>query len=67
ELRPRDQRALHLVEVEERSYIEAGEILGVGRSNMKMIIFRARKRMAASMAKAMGSQASKLPERELAG
>lgn len=53
QLRPRDQLALRLVEVEGRSYVEAGRILDVGRSNMKMIIFRARKRIAQHMALAM--------------
>jgi len=45
----RDQRALHLVEVEGRSYAEAGVLLQVGRSNMKMIVFRARHRLARRM------------------
>jgi len=67
ELRPRDQQALLLVEVEGRTYIEAGEILGVGRSNMKMIIFRARKRIAAAMQKAMRGAPLVAPVRELAG
>lgn len=53
ELRPRDRLALRLVEVEGRSYAEAGRILDVGRSNMKMIIFRARKRIAQRMTLAM--------------
>lgn len=53
ELAPRDRRALHLVEVEGRSYQEAAGILGVRRSNMKMIVFRARKRIAARMRVAM--------------
>ena len=46
ELAPRDQRTLELVEVQGLSYQEAGEVLGVGRSNMKMIVFRSRKRIA---------------------
>ncbi len=53
ELRERDKLALHLVEVEGRSYAEAGTLLQVGRSNMKMIIFRSRKRIARRMAEAM--------------
>jgi DNA-directed RNA polymerase specialized sigma24 family protein len=52
-LRPRDKLALHLVEVEGRSYTEAGTLLRVGRSNMKMIVFRSRKRMARRMAESM--------------
>ena len=47
--------------------IEAGEILGVGRSNMKMIIFRARKRIAAAMGKAMNGQAEPASTIDLAG
>lgn len=46
ELADRDRRALELVEVHGLSYIEAGERLCVGRSNMKMIVFRARRRIA---------------------
>lgn len=48
-LRGRDRLALELVEVNGVSYADAGQILGVGRSNMKMIVFRARKRIAARM------------------
>ena len=54
ELSQRDRRTLHLVEVENRSYQEAGRILGVGRSNMKMIVFRSRKRIARHMRAALG-------------
>ncbi|MEM7308534.1 MAG: sigma-70 family RNA polymerase sigma factor [Planctomycetota bacterium] len=54
ELAPRDKRALHLVEVEGLSYQEAGEILQVGRSNMKMIVFRARLRISRRIRDAMG-------------
>jgi RNA polymerase sigma-70 factor (ECF subfamily) len=53
ELSPRDQTALQLVEVEGLSYSEACERLSVGMSNMKMIMFRARKRIRARMAEAM--------------
>lgn len=53
-LSARDQRAIQLVEVEERSYKECCELLDVGMSNMKMIMFRARKRIQAKMAKSMG-------------
>ncbi len=51
----RDRRTLHLVEVEGLSYEEAGEVLGVGRSNMKMIVFRSRKRVARRMRQAMNA------------
>jgi len=55
-LSPRDRQALTLVEVEGLSYAQAGERLGVGRSNMKMIMFRSRKRIRAHMQSAMRSQ-----------
>jgi len=50
-LQPREQAALRLVELEDRTYSEAARILQVGRSNMKMIVFRARKRMRAEIAR----------------
>ena len=53
QLGPRDQQALRLVEVEGCSYAEAGLILAVGRSNMKMIVCRARHRLARRMRAAM--------------
>jgi RNA polymerase sigma factor (sigma-70 family) len=65
ELSPRDREALHLVEIEGRSYAEAGEILRVGPSNMKMIIFRSRKRILARMRAAM--LLSQPPKLRLAG
>ncbi len=55
ELSPRDRRTLQLIEVEGLSYAEAGEVLKVGRSNMKMIVFRSRKRIARHMQAAMSS------------
>jgi RNA polymerase sigma-70 factor (ECF subfamily) len=58
-LRPRDREALRLVEVEQRSYQQAAELLGVGESNIKMVIFRARQRlhrhMKANMVGMLGS------------
>ncbi len=53
QLSPRDQETLHLVEVQGMSYVEAGAELKVGRSNMKMIVFRARKRIARLIRQAM--------------
>ena len=55
DLAQRDRRALHLVEVEGLSYQEAGRILQVGRSNMKMIVFRSRRRIAKRMRMAMNA------------
>ena len=63
ELSQRDRRTLHLVEVEGLSYEEAGRVLKVGRSNMKMIVFRSRKRIARRMRQAMN--ASVFAPREL--
>lgn len=54
ELSPRDQQALDLVEVEGRSYADAAAVLGVGLSNMKMILFRARKRIRARICASFG-------------
>lgn len=54
ELSSRDQYAMHLVEVEGMSYRDAGVELGVRQSNMKMILFRARKRLVNHMRHSMG-------------
>ena len=54
QLGDRDRRALELVELEERTYKECCALLGVGMSNMKMIMFRARKRIRARMLASMG-------------
>ena len=53
-LAPRDRRALELVEIEGLSYRECCDELGVRMSNMKMIMFRARKRIRAHMLLSMG-------------
>ena len=53
QLSERDRKALDLVERRGLSYDEAGRILEVRRSNMKMIVFRSRKRIAARMRAAM--------------
>jgi RNA polymerase sigma factor (sigma-70 family) len=45
QLGARDRRALDLIEVQGLSYAEAGARLGVGLSNMKMIMFRSRRRI----------------------
>lgn len=49
ELSPRDRLALELVEIRGLSYAEASRRLRVGMSNMKMIIFRARRRLRARL------------------
>lgn len=53
ELSSRDREALHLIEVEGLSYAQACERLSVGMSNMKMIMFRARRRIRGRIALAM--------------
>ncbi|MDF1797788.1 MAG: sigma-70 family RNA polymerase sigma factor [Planctomycetota bacterium] len=54
ELSDRDRHAMDLVEVEGMSYREAGAVLEVRASNMKMILFRARKRLVNHMRRSMG-------------
>lgn len=63
ELSQRDRRTLELVEVEGLSYQEAGDRLAVGRSNMKMIVFRSRKRIARRMRDALGRAVGRLRTR----
>jgi DNA-directed RNA polymerase specialized sigma24 family protein len=53
----REQAALELVEVEERTYADSARILRVGRSNMKMIVFRARKRIRAEIGRRLAQSA----------
>ena len=65
ELSPRDRLALELVEVHGLTYAEACLRLRVGMSNMKMIMFRARKRIRARIGRAMDDAPQ--AERRLAG
>jgi len=53
-LSDRDRKAMNLVEVDGLTYKEAGDTLGVRASNMKMILFRARKRLVNHMRRSMG-------------
>lgn len=48
-LSERERTALRMVEVEERSYREAAEELGIKLENLKMVIFRARRKIHRSM------------------
>jgi len=48
-LSPREQQAINLVEVEELSYREAAERLAIKLENLKMVIFRARRKIHRSM------------------
>ncbi|MCC7012287.1 MAG: sigma-70 family RNA polymerase sigma factor [Planctomycetes bacterium] len=57
-LSARDRLALALVEVQGLSYAETGKQLGVGPSNMKMIMLRARRRLQQRMRAAMGETLS---------
>ncbi len=57
-LSDRDRQAMRLVEVEGLSYEEAGAILCVGPSNMKMIMFRSRKRLRGHVLAAMQQHAA---------
>ena len=53
QLKERDREALHMVEVEGVCYAEVGHRLGVGRSNTKMIVFRARQRLRAELSRTL--------------
>jgi DNA-directed RNA polymerase specialized sigma24 family protein len=48
-LSERERRAIHMVEVEEKSYRDAADELGIRLENLKMVIFRARKKIHRSM------------------
>jgi RNA polymerase sigma-70 factor, ECF subfamily len=48
-LSPRERKAIHLVEVEECSYRDAADRLGIKLENLKMVIFRARRKIHRSM------------------
>ena len=48
-LSPREQKALHRVEVGEVSYRETAEELGIKLENLKMVIFRARRKIFRAM------------------
>ena len=56
-LAPRDRLALELVELERLPYPEAAARLGVRAANMKMIVFRSRKRLFARMRVALARAA----------
>jgi hypothetical protein len=48
-LSEREQRAIQMVEVEGLSYREAADALGIKLENLKMVIFRARRKIHRSM------------------
>jgi DNA-directed RNA polymerase specialized sigma24 family protein len=65
QLGPRDRLALELIEVQGCTYAEASARLGVGLSNMKMIMFRARRRIRAAIGGTLDAREAKV--RRLAG
>jgi RNA polymerase sigma factor (sigma-70 family) len=80
-LSDRERHAIHMVEVEEKSYRDAADELGIKLENLKMVIFRARKKIHRSMRRVfeglppdcrpardparVGSAASSTPARDL--
>ncbi len=56
DLKPRDRRALQLVEVEHMAYRDAADVLGCKLENFKMIVCRARKKSLASLVRVLGSR-----------
>jgi len=58
-LSPRDREALDLIEVQGLSYASACRRLRVGLSNMKMILFRARRRIRARIAERLASASTR--------
>jgi RNA polymerase sigma factor (sigma-70 family) len=58
ELKDRDRRALHLVEVERLPYREAADQLGIRLENFKMIVCRARKKIFQSLVRILGTRPS---------
>jgi DNA-directed RNA polymerase specialized sigma24 family protein len=65
QLSARDRQALDLIEVQGLSYASACRRLSVGLSNMKMILFRARRRIRARIAERL--EASSCGRTALAG
>jgi RNA polymerase sigma-70 factor (ECF subfamily) len=59
QLSPRDRQALELIEVQGLSYATACGRLRVGLSNMKMILFRARRRIRARIAERLGARSTR--------
>lgn len=57
-LSPKEQRALTLVEVDNRSYREAAAELGIRLENLKMVIFRGRRKIFRGMERSLGDLAA---------
>lgn len=66
-LSARDRVALDLIEVQGLSYAQACRQLHVGLSNMKMILFRARRRIRAHIAERLAREVGLAPAASLAG
>jgi RNA polymerase sigma factor (sigma-70 family) len=58
DLKDRDRRALHLVEVDCLPYREAADQLGIRLENFKMIVCRARKKIFQSLVRILGTRPS---------
>lgn len=56
DLKPRDRRALQLVEIERLGYREAADQLGIRLENFKMIVCRARKKIFQSLVRILGTR-----------
>lgn len=54
-LNPKEQRALTMVEVEDATYRETADEIGVCVANLKMVIFRARRRILRGMAESLAA------------
>ncbi len=67
QLGPRDRAALEMIEVRGLCYADACRELRVGLSNLKMILFRARRRIRAAIARDLGQRASAAPRARRAG
>jgi len=58
ELKDRDRRALHLVEVDGLGYRDAAAELGIKVENFKMVVCRARKKIVQYMVRVLGTRTS---------
>ncbi len=64
QLSSREQRALYLVEIEKKAYKESAEDLGIRLENLKMVIFRARKKIHRALDRAMSFASASSPVSE---
>jgi len=59
-LSQKERDALHMVEVEARSYREVSDVLGIKLENLKMVIFRARKKIFRNLERSLNALSSPL-------